>query len=221
MNTLKLNNLNFSNPIITVILGTGFKRDIAFLVDGSDSTRRGFTEIRDFLYNIITNVNVGIDNDRIAIIQYSNVAVANFYFNSFLRKEDVLNAVKVLSHKGGRPLNTGFALQYVKENIFISASGSRHKEGTPQILILLTSGKSRDSISEAAFALKKNGVIIYGIGGKYSDSDELQTISSENNVLPLADFSELPKIQVQLLEAMKSNPSYNKSELIGKCNTAS
>ncbi|XP_077071236.1 collagen alpha-3(VI) chain-like [Siphateles boraxobius] len=200
----------------TEVDGTGFKRDIAFLVDGSDSTRRGFPEIRDFLYNIITNVNVGIDNDRISIIQYSNVAVANFYLNSFLRKEDVLNAVKVLSHKGGRPLNTGFALRYVKENIFISASGSRHKEGTPQILILLTSGKSRDSISEAAFALKKNGVIIYGIGGKYSDSDELQTISSENNVLSLADFSELSKIQVQLLEAMKSNPSYNKKELIAE-----
>lgn len=215
-----MNTLNLSNPIIT-ILGIGFKRDIAFLVDGSDSTRRGFPEIRDFLYNFITNLNVGIDNDRISIIQYSNVAVANFYLNSFLRKEDVLNAVKMLSHKGGRPLNTGSALRYVKENIFISASGSRHKDGTPQILILLTSGKSRDSISEEAFALKENGVLIYGIGGKYSDSDELQTISSENNVLSLADFRELPKIQVQLLEAMKANANYNKTELIGKCNTAS
>uniref|UniRef100_A0A9J8C0M8 VWFA domain-containing protein n=1 Tax=Cyprinus carpio carpio TaxID=630221 RepID=A0A9J8C0M8_CYPCA len=140
--------------------GTGFKRDIAFLVDGSDSTRRGFPEIRDFLYNIITNLSVGVNNDRISIIQYSNVAVTNFYLNSFLRKEDVLNAVKVLSHKGGRPLNTGSSLQYVKENIFISASGSRHKEGIPQILILLTSGKSRDSISEAASALKKSGYVL-------------------------------------------------------------
>ncbi|XP_058642214.1 collagen alpha-3(VI) chain-like [Onychostoma macrolepis] len=196
--------------------GTGFKRDIAFLVDGSDSTRRGFPEIRDFLYNIITNLNVGINNDRISIIQYSNVAVANFYLNSFLRKEDALNAVKVLSHKGGRPLNTGSALLYVKENIFISTSGSRHKEGIPQILILLTSGKSRDSISEAASALKKSGVLIYGIGGKYSDSYELQTVSSENKVLSLADFSELPKIQTQLLEAMKAIPSYNKKEFIAE-----
>ncbi|XP_016407704.1 collagen alpha-3(VI) chain-like [Sinocyclocheilus rhinocerous] len=196
--------------------GTGFKRDIAFLVDGSDSTRRGFPEIRDFLYNIITHLNAGINNDRISIIQYSNVPVANFYLNSFLRKEDVLNAVKVLSHKGGRPLNTGSALLYVKENIFISASGSRHKEGIPQILILLTSGKSRDSISEAASALKKSGVLIYGIGGKYSDSYELHTVSSENKVLSLADFSELPKIQTQLLEAMKAIPSYNKKEFIAE-----
>ncbi len=190
-------------------------------MDGSDSTRRGFPEIRDFLYNIITSLNVGINNDRISIIQYSNVAVANFYLNSFLRKEDVLNAVKVLSHKGGRPLNTGSALLYIMENIFISTSGSRHKEGIPQILILLTSGKSRDSISEAASALKKSGVLIYGIGGKYSDSYELHKVSSENKVLSLADFSELPKIQTQLLDAMKSLPSYNKKEFIGKCNNAS
>uniref|UniRef100_A0A8C2FA56 Collagen, type VI, alpha 3 n=1 Tax=Cyprinus carpio TaxID=7962 RepID=A0A8C2FA56_CYPCA len=212
---------NVHQSLMTKLMGTGFKRDIAFLVDGSDSTRRGFPEIRDFLYNIITNLSVGVNNDRISIIQYSNVAVTNFYLNSFLRKEDVLNAVKVLSHKGGRPLNTGSALQYVKENIFISASGSRHKEGIPQILILLTSGKSRDSISEAASALKKSGVLIYGIGGKYSDSYELHTVSSENKVLSLADFSELPKIQTQLLEAIKAIPSYNKKEFIGKCNNAS
>ncbi|XP_067300916.1 collagen alpha-3(VI) chain-like [Pseudorasbora parva] len=146
---------------------------------------------------IVESLNVEEDLDRVAVVQ----------------KEDVLNAVKVLSHKGGRPLNTGSALLYVKENIFISASGSRHKEGTPQILILLTSGKSKDNISEAAFALKKNGVFIYGIGGKYSD---LHTISSENNMFSLADFSELPKIQVQLLEAMKANPSNNKNELIAE-----
>lgn len=188
-------------------------------MDGSDSIRRGFPEIRDFLYNFISNLNVGIDKDRIAIIQYSNVAVTNFYLNSFLRKEDVLNAVKVLSHKGGRPLNTGSALRYVKENIFISASGSRQKEGIPQILILLTGGKSRDNISEAAFALKQNGILIYGIGGQYSDSNELYKISSENKVLSLNDFSELPKIQAELLEAFKYNMNYNKKEQVGKYGT--
>ncbi|XP_051999192.1 uncharacterized protein col6a3 [Xyrauchen texanus] len=200
----------------TKIDGTGFKRDIAFLVDGSDNTRRGFQEICDFLYNIITNLNVGTDNDRIAVVQYSNVAVANFYFNSFSRKEDVLNAVNVLSHKGGRPLNTGSALRYVKENIFSSSSGCRHKEGIPQILILLTSGRSRDRISEAASALKELGVLIVGIGVKYSDS-ELHDISSENHVLSFADFSELPKIQAQLLEAMK--PSDYKKESIAESHT--
>lgn len=187
-----------------------------FLVDGSDSTRRGFQEIRDFLYNIITNLNVGIDADRISVIQYSNVALANFYLNSFIRKDDVLNAVKVLSHKGGRPLNTGSALRYVKENIFKSSSGSRHKERIPQILILLTNGRSRDNISESALSLKENGVLILGIGGKDAYSDELHRISSENHVVSFAEFSELPKLQSQLLEAMKLYHTKNKKPLMGK-----
>lgn len=187
-----------------------------FLVDGSDSTRRGFQEIRDFLYNIITNLNVGIDADRISVIQYSNVALANFYLNSFIRKDDVLNAVKVLSHKGGRPLNTGSALRYVKENIFKSSSGSRHKERIPQILILLTNGRSRDNISESALSLKENGVLILGIGGKDAYSEELHRISSENHVVSFAEFSELPKLQSQLLEAMKLYHTKNKKPLMGK-----
>ncbi|XP_073668018.1 collagen alpha-3(VI) chain-like [Paramisgurnus dabryanus] len=194
----------------------GFKRDIAFLVDGSDSTRRGFQEIRNFLYNVITNLNVGIDMDRISIIQYSNVAVANFYLNSFIRKDDVLNRVKVLSHKGGRPLNTGSALRYVKDNIFTSSSGSRHKEGIPQILILLTNGTSRDNISEAASSLKEHGVLILGIGAKDSDSEELHKISSENQVLSFTEFSELPKIQAQLLEAMKPDPTNSEKVLLAE-----
>ncbi|KAI7808924.1 putative collagen alpha-3VI chain [Triplophysa rosa] len=192
----------------------GIKRDIAFLVDGSDSTRRGFQEIRDFLYNIITTLNVGIDADRISVIQYSNVALANFYLNSFIRKDDVLNAVKVLSHKGGRPLNTGSALRYVKENIFTSSSGSRHKERIPQILILLTNGRSRDNISESASSLKENGVLILGIGGKDAYSDELHRTSSENHVLSFAEFSELPKLQPQLLEAIKLDHTKNKKPLM-------
>nr|XP_055072090.1 collagen alpha-3(VI) chain-like isoform X3 [Misgurnus anguillicaudatus] len=194
----------------------GFKRDIAFLVDGSDSTRRGFQEIRNFLYNVITNLNVGIDMDRISIIQYSNVAVANFYLNSFIRKDDVLNRVKVLSHKGGRPLNTGSALRYVKDDIFTSSSGSRQKEGIPQILILLTNGRSRDNISEAASSLKEHGVIIFGIGAKDSDSEELHKISSENQVLSFAEFSELPNIQAQLLEAMKPDPTNREKVLLAE-----
>uniref|UniRef100_A0AAY5ERZ3 VWFA domain-containing protein n=1 Tax=Electrophorus electricus TaxID=8005 RepID=A0AAY5ERZ3_ELEEL len=181
------------------------KRDIAFLVDGSDNAREGFQALRDFLYNFIANLTVGINDDRIAVIQYSNEAVTNFYLNSFSRKEDVLYAVKGLIHKGGRPLNTGSALRYVKNNIFVSSSGSRRSKGVPQILILMTAGKSRDNITEAANNLKSLGVSIIGIGTQKSNSEEIRIISTKQKSFFLKDFTYLPKTKQQLVAAMRTD----------------
>lgn len=183
------------------------KRDIAFLIDGSDNTRRGFQALRDFLYNIISNITVGVNENRIAIIQYSNVAVANFHLNSFLRKEDVLNAVKGLTHKGGRPLNTGAALWYVKNNIFSVASGSRKHEGLPQMLILLSGEKSKDRIDEPVTALKREGVSIIGIGTQSSDAQVLQNISDEITTFFVDDYNDLPNINEKVVAAMKRDLS--------------
>lgn len=183
------------------------KRDIAFLVDGSDNTRIGFQALRDFLYNIIANLTIEVNENRIAIIQYSNVAVANFHLNSFLRREDVLNAVKVLTHKGGRPLNTGSALWYVNNNIFAATSGSRKHEGVPQMLILLSGGKSKDSIYEPVTALKHAGVSIIGIGIQDSDAQELQKISNDITSFFVDEYNHLPNIKEKLVAAVKRDLS--------------
>ncbi|CAB1328338.1 unnamed protein product, partial [Coregonus sp. 'balchen'] len=181
------------------------RRDIVFLLDGSDNTRKEYPAIRDFLHKIIENLNVEQNNDRVAVVQFSNLAVANFYLNSFLRKEDMLNSVRGLSHKGGRPLNTGAALKFVKENVFISSSGSRHSEGVKQILILISSGRSRDNVDTPAYALKELGVLVIGIGTRSSDSKELQKISHDPSyALSVSEFTDLPNVQQQLLSAMRT-----------------
>uniref|UniRef100_A0A3P8XXB9 VWFA domain-containing protein n=1 Tax=Esox lucius TaxID=8010 RepID=A0A3P8XXB9_ESOLU len=189
--------------LVETVASDGNMRDIVFLLDGSDNTRKGFPAIRDFLYKMIENFYVEQKKDRVAVIQYSNVAVANFYLNSFLRKEDMLNSVRGLSHKGGRPLNTGAALKFVKENVFTSSSGSRYMDGVKQILILLSSGRSRDNVDEPASALKEFGVLVVGIGTKSSDSRELHNISHDSSfVLTVSELIELPEIQQQLLSTM-------------------
>lgn len=174
-------------------------------MDGSDNTKRGFHALRDFLFNIVANLTIGVNENRIAIIQYSNVAVANFHLNSFLRKEDLLNAVKGLTHKGGRPLNTGSALWYVNNNIFAATSGSRKHEGVPQILILLSAGKSKDSIDEPVTALKNAGVSIIGIGTQNSDVLKLQKISDETTSFFVNDYDNLLNISEKVVAAVKKD----------------
>lgn len=191
-------------------------------MDGSDNTRNGFSAIQDFLYRVIERLNIGPNKDRVAVIQFSNVALANFFLNSFMRKEDVLTAVRRLSHKGGRPLKTGAALKYAKENVFTAASGSRYTANVSQILVVLSGGPSSDSVDLPVASLKENSVTILTIGTKNSDHKEMEKMSHPPSyILSVSEMAELPSIQEQVVAAITEDKLKNeisKTEVIGKNN---
>ncbi|XP_052421936.1 collagen alpha-3(VI) chain isoform X12 [Carassius gibelio] len=184
---------------VTATVPAEQKRDVVFLLDGSDGTRSSFPAMRDFVERMVGRLNVSGNRDRVSVVQYSRDPEAHFYLNTYSRKEDILDTVRGLRHKGGRPLNTGAALQYVRDNIFTASSGSRRVEGVPQLLILLSGGRSFDNVDTPASSLKELGVLIFGIGSRSSDSSELQRISHEPSyALSVSDFADLPSVQQQL-----------------------
>ncbi|KAG7999640.1 Collagen alpha-3(VI) chain [Nibea albiflora] len=179
------------------------KKDIVFLLDGSDGTRRGFPAMRDFVERAVEKLNVGQDKDRVSVVQYSRDAEINFYLNTYATKEDIVDSVRGLKHRGGTPLNTGAALQYLRDNVFTASAGSRRQEGVPQVLVLLSGGRSFDRVNEPASALKQMGVQIFAIGSRMSDRGELQTISHDpSNALFVSEFTDLPTVQEQLSSVM-------------------
>ncbi|XP_052421934.1 collagen alpha-3(VI) chain isoform X22 [Carassius gibelio] len=194
-----LNNVLGQVKPVTATVPAEQKRDVVFLLDGSDGTRSSFPAMRDFVERMVGRLNVSGNRDRVSVVQYSRDPEAHFYLNTYSRKEDILDTVRGLRHKGGRPLNTGAALQYVRDNIFTASSGSRRVEGVPQLLILLSGGRSFDNVDTPASSLKELGVLIFGIGSRSSDSSELQRISHEPSyALSVSDFADLPSVQQQL-----------------------
>ncbi|XP_034416759.1 collagen alpha-3(VI) chain-like [Cyclopterus lumpus] len=188
----------------TVLVDTP-QKDIVFLLDGSDSTRNGFPAMRDFVENVVEKLNVGESKDRVSVVQYSRDSEVNFYLNTYTTKEDIVDSVKGLRHKGGRPLNTGAALQYVRDNVFTNPAGSRHLQGVPQILILLNGGRSFDNVDTPASVLKQQGIIVIGIGTRSSDSGELRKITQDPNyTLSVSEFTDLPSVQEQLSSLMST-----------------
>jgi collagen type VI alpha len=161
--------------------------------------------MRDFVQRVVETLSVDENKDRVAVVQYSRDPAAQFYLNTYTTKGEILNTVRGLRHKGGRPLNTGAALQYVRDNVFTASSGSRRLEGVPQLLILLSGGRSVDNVDAPASALKELGVLVFGIGTRSSDSRELQRISHDPSyALSVSDFTDLPSIQQQLLSSVEA-----------------
>ncbi|XP_067844316.1 uncharacterized protein [Heptranchias perlo] len=187
-------------PITTTEVSAERKRDIVFLIDGSPAMGRSFSQVREFLTKVIQELNIGPDKDQVAVVQYSSDPRLEFGLNIHSTKNEVLNAIKKLRLKTGRPLNTGAALDFVTQSVFSPSAGSRRDAGASQILVLIIAGKSKDDVGQAADAVKRAGIVPIAIGAKSADTSELQQIVSDpDSVLKLSDFQELQTIQQELL----------------------
>lgn len=157
--------------------------------------------MRDFVQSIVQILNVDDNKDHVSVVQYSREPAVEFYLNTYATKGEILDSVRGLRHKGGSPLNTGAALQYLRDHIFTASAGSRRLQGVPQILILLTGGRSFDSVDAQASALKQLGVLTFAFGTRNSDIRELQMISSDPSyATSVSEFTDLPSVQ-QLLQS--------------------
>lgn len=198
------------------------KRDIVFLLDGSDNTRNGFPAIKHFVKSTVESLFVDESLDRVSVVQFADNPKVNFYLNSHKAKSDYINAIDNLTHKGGRRLNVGAALQFVRHRVFTSSTGSRRLEGVPQILILLSSRPSTDNMEGPAFALKEHEIVSFGVGVRDANRAELEMMAFKPEfTYEVADFSQLRSAQLQLLAELnvgegKKETTKGISDLVGK-----
>ncbi|XP_015723576.1 collagen alpha-3(VI) chain isoform X11 [Coturnix japonica] len=167
--------------IVTEVIEVN-KKDIVFLIDGSTALGTGpFNSIRDFVAKIVQRLEVGPDLIQVAVAQYADTVRPEFYFNTHQNRKDVMANVKKMKLMGGTALNTGSALDFVRNNLFTSAAGCRMEEGVLPMLVLITGGKSMDAVEQAAAEMKRNRIVILAVGSRNADIAELQEIAHEKD----------------------------------------
>ncbi|XP_072365905.1 collagen alpha-6(VI) chain-like [Scyliorhinus torazame] len=184
-----------SNLYLVISQSNGHYVDIVFLVDGSQNlARQGFQQIRSLLIKMVNRLDIGIDRYRIGLAQYNGQVHTEFLLNRFQRKDALLSHLKKkYQYKGGSPLKTGRALDYIHKTFFTASAGSRKHEGIPQIAIVITSMRSKDDVTKGANALKNDRIKILSIGVKNSDLQELQTMAFlPNYVFQTKSVNNLP-----------------------------
>lgn len=174
--------------------------DVVFLIDSSDGVRPdGLAHIRDFISRIVGRFNIGPSKVRIGVVQFSNDVFPEFYLKTYRSKGPVLEAIRRLRFKGGSPLNTGKALEYVARNLFVKSAGSRIEDGVPQHLVLLLGGTSQDDVSRFAQVLRSSGIVSVGVGARNAGRTEIQSITNDPRlVFTVREFTDLPSIEERL-----------------------
>ncbi|CAM9373230.1 unnamed protein product [Lampetra planeri] len=181
------------------------KADIVLLVDGSWSIGlANFQQMREFLYSIVDGLTVGKEQVRIGMAQFSGDPRTEFLLKTFSSKKEILDYIKTLPYKGGNTM-TGRALEFISDNHFTAAAGSRKAQNVPQIAVVITDGKSQDDVEDAAEKLRKLGIAVYAIGIKNADFHELQEIASQPSskfTYNVVDFSQLKGIVSDIIQTV-------------------
>ncbi|XP_052436866.1 collagen alpha-1(XII) chain isoform X5 [Carassius gibelio] len=173
--------------------------DIVLLVDGSYSIGlANFAKVRSFLEVLVNSFDIGPNKVQISLVQYSRDPHTEFALNKHRDNAAVLSAVRTFPYRGGST-NTGKAMSYVREKIFIPARGAR--DNVPRVMVLITDGKSSDSFKNPANKLRDADVEIFAVGVKDAVRSELEAIANapaDNHVFEVEDFDSFQRISKEL-----------------------
>uniref|UniRef100_A0A8B9QJ18 VWFA domain-containing protein n=1 Tax=Apteryx owenii TaxID=8824 RepID=A0A8B9QJ18_APTOW len=156
------------------------RADIVFLVDSSKSIRPAeFQKVKDFMQSFVTKVDVGLDNVRIGLLQFSSEIREEFQLDRYSTMTDLQRAIQEMQQIKTRTL-TGKALT------FAASYFDRYRGGRPELkqyLIVITDGKSQDPVKIPARAIRDKGITIYAIDMlKANNSQLLEIVGTQDKV---------------------------------------
>ncbi|XP_053093288.1 collagen alpha-1(XII) chain isoform X3 [Pangasianodon hypophthalmus] len=184
-------------------LDVNIQADIVLLVDGSYSIGlANFAKVRSFLEVLVNSFDIGPNKVQISLVQYSRDPHTEFALNKHHDISAVVKAIRAFPYRGGST-NTGKAMTYVREKIFVSSRGAR--QSVPRVMVLITDGKSSDSFKDAATNLRNTDVEIFAVGVKDAVRSELEAIANppaENHVFEVEDFDAFERISKELTQSI-------------------
>ncbi|XP_032815568.2 collagen alpha-1(XII) chain-like isoform X2 [Petromyzon marinus] len=179
------------------------RADVVFLVDGSYSIGLdNFAKVRSFLDVLAKTFDVSPTKVRLGLVQYSREPVLEFALDKHTTREAILEALKNFPYRGGST-NTGRAMTYVRQRVFVQAAGAR--PDVPQVMILITDGKSSDEFREPAKQLRDSNVEIFAVGVKDAVQAELEAIATppgDTHVFTVEDFDAFERIAAELSQSI-------------------
>ncbi|XP_072713238.1 uncharacterized protein [Ciconia boyciana] len=175
--------------------------DILFLVGQSQDTGKESSQlVKNFISSMarsFENVVMGKGGIRLAVALYGEKPRMSIELTDYVTIKEMLVAIQDLSLKGGS-LKTGSALAFAAHAM---SRVDMLREDAAKVVVLITDGKSSDSVEDEARVLQDGGVTVFAVGIKDADKNELNKIASEptaEHVLYIEDFHLLHNVAPKL-----------------------
>jgi collagen type VI alpha len=185
------------------------KADIVFVLDASSSEgSTNFQKQINFVKDFVTKFRVGVSGTQFSVVTFSTSVKNEFWLRDNSYSYTLRNALSKITYAKGIT-NTHLALDFVRQNSFLSVNGGR--PDAEQIVIVLTDGQSTDPAKTkvAAEDLHLAGAQVISVGiGSGIGAQELETIASDKqHSFKVATFDALRTIETQLHHAACQPPS--------------
>ncbi|XP_048062039.1 collagen alpha-4(VI) chain-like [Megalobrama amblycephala] len=151
--------------------------DLFILVDSSASKQEQQT-IKNFLYRLINQLEVGKNANRVGLAQFSENVQEEFLLNTDKNKNEMVSFIRNLQLRPTGERRIGHAIQYAHTNFLKSTAGSRVSEGFKQFLLVISAGESADGVVQASRTIKEDAVTVFAVGLNKADPFEMKDISS-------------------------------------------
>lgn len=170
------------------------KRDVIFLIDNTMGTQ-GINSVREFIRHFADSAPIGPEDVQIGIAQFGTAPRLEWDLNAHSTKEGILGALGAIKARSGQAVNIGAALDFVRTNMLRPEKGSRIQRGVLQLIVLVASKTSSDSVEEPARALLRMGVLTLAAGARLANEEELRKIAfTDSAVYSLRDIRLLGRV---------------------------
>lgn len=147
------------------------RADVTFLLDSSGSIHEeGWMNLKEFVVEVIRNLDLSPDKTRVAVIRYSTQAEVVFPFSKYFGESasaslaNMRQTIMNLNYVGNKTNITG-ALKVMRRDVLTPDNGDR--SDVKDIGILISDGKSTEDVNETSIVakqLKSDGVAMFTIG---------------------------------------------------------
>ncbi|ETE58757.1 Collagen alpha-6(VI) chain, partial [Ophiophagus hannah] len=156
--------------------------DLVFVIDSSSSIgETNYILMSNFIIGIVNKSDVGKEHVQFGAVKYSNNPEIMFKLNTYSKRSDIIKFIQDNTLLKGDTY-TAKALQLSK-SLLTKENGSRIHQGVPQVLMVITDGESHDRaiLDSTSNELRKKGTIIYAIGIKDANREELEIMAGSKD----------------------------------------
>lgn len=134
--------------------------DLVLILDASGSIQANFNAMKQYLKDVIQNLNVAPNAVHIGLVRFSQTASVPFGLTRYNSLDSVMNAIDQVQRIGGRT-NIAAALR-TTDNLF----ENQGRDNVPHVALIITDGYANEEVGRTVYdasILRSKGVHILGV----------------------------------------------------------